>query len=128
MINDLKHYFFHRRRGTDLNAIPTGLRDLLKRRAEAFAGPRFNHLYRRWLVNEDVAFKPVPAVIQQALACGRARIECVVLPNTYEHLSPLVSRRRARRRRGHTSEEKGEQTPHGINPFLNPVPYPVAAT
>jgi hypothetical protein len=115
-INELKHYFFHRRRGTDLNTIPAGLRDLLKRRAEAFAGPRFNHLYRRWLVDEDAAFKPVPPVIQQALASGRARIECVVLPHTYEHLSPLVIRRRARRRSRHNREETAEQNPHGINP------------
>ena len=41
-INDLKQYFFHRRRGTDLNAIPAGLAALLRRRAEAFGGPRFN--------------------------------------------------------------------------------------
>jgi hypothetical protein len=121
-INDLKHYFFHRRRGTDLNAIPAGLRDLLNRRAQVFADPRFNHLYRRWLVNADAAFKPVPPMIQQALASCRARVECVVLPHTYEHLSPLVSRRRARRRNRHKWEENGDETPHGINPSLNPVP------
>jgi hypothetical protein len=121
-INDLQRYFFHRRRGTDLNAIPPGLAAFLRRCAEAFAGPRFNHLYRRWLVNEDVAFKPVPPAIQEALASGRGRAECVVLPHTYEHLSPLVSRRRARRRSRHTWEEKGDETPHGVNPSLNPVP------
>jgi hypothetical protein len=121
-INDLKHCFFHRRRGTDLNAIPAGLRDLLNHRAETFAGPRFGHLYRRWLVNEDAAFKPNPPLIQEALASGRARVICVVLPHTYEHLSPLVSRRRARRRNGHKWEENGDETPHGVNPSLNPVP------
>jgi len=106
-INDLKQYFFHRRRGTDLNAIPAGLAALLRRRAEAFGGPRFNHLYRRWLLNEDAAFKPVPPVIREALESGRARVECVVFPHTYEHLFPLVSRRRARRRSRHTWDEKG---------------------
>jgi hypothetical protein len=121
-INDLKHYFFHRRRGTDLGSIPAGLRELLHRRAEAFGGPRFNHLYRRWLVNEDAPFKPLPPVIQEALASGRARVECVVFPHAYEHLSPLVSRRRARRRSRYKWEEKGDETPHGINPSLNPVP------
>jgi hypothetical protein len=121
-INDLKHYFFPRRRGTDLNAIPAGLANLLRSRAEAFAGPRFNHLYRRWLVSEDEAFKPVPRVIQEDLASGRARVECVVFPHTYEHLFPLVNRRRARRRSPQTLDEKGEQPPHGVNPSLNPVP------
>jgi hypothetical protein len=89
-INDLQRYFFHRRRGTDLNAIPAGLAAFLRRCAEAFAGPRFNHLYRRWLVNEDAAFKPVSPVIQEALASGRGRTECVVFPHTYEHLFPLL--------------------------------------
>jgi len=121
-ISDLKRYFFHRRRGTDLNAIPEALRTFLNRCAEAFGGPRFTHLYRRWLTEEDAALTPVLPLVPEALASGRAKVECVVLPFTYEHLSPLVSRRHSRRRRLQKWDEKGDETPHRINPPLNPLP------
>jgi hypothetical protein len=121
-IHDLKRYFFHRRRGTDLSAIPESLRDFLKRCADVFGGPRFTHLYRRWLTEDEAALEPISIVIPQALASGRAHVECTVLPHTYEHLSPLVSHRRNRRRRRRTGEEGGDVASHSINPFLNPAP------
>lgn len=61
-------------------------------------------------------------LIREALVSGRAQVECVVLPHTYQPLSPLVSRRRARRRGLRKWEERGDETPHSINPFLNPAP------
>ncbi|MBY0495703.1 MAG: hypothetical protein K2Y23_15955 [Cyanobacteria bacterium] len=122
-IYDLKRYFFHRRRGTDLSTIPEALRAFLKRCADVFGGPRFTHLYRRWLTEDEAAFEQVPPAIPDALASGRATIECVVLPHTYEHLSPLlVSRPRMRRRGRRMEEQRGDAAPHSINPFLNPVP------
>lgn len=121
-IYDLKRYFFHRRRGTDLSTIPEALRAFLKRCADVFGGPRFSHLYRRWLTEDEAVLKPISPVIPQALGSGRAHVECTVLPHTYEHLSPLVSHRRMRRRRRRTGEEGGDAAPHSINPFLNPAP------
>lgn len=121
-IRDLKRYFFHRRRGTDLSTIPEALRAFLKRCADVFDGPRFTHLYRRWLTEDEAALEPIPIVIPEALASGRAHVECTVLPHTYEHLSPLVSHRRMRGRRRRRGEEGGDATPHSINPFLNPAP------
>lgn len=121
-IYDLKRYFFHRRRGTDLSMIPEALRAFLKRCADVFGGPRFIHLYKRWLTEGEAAWEPIPIVIPEALATGRAHVECTVLPHTYGHLSPLVSHRRMRRRRRPTGEEGGDAAPHSINPFLNPAP------
>jgi len=121
-IYDLKRYFFHRRRGTDLSTIPEALRAFLKRCADVFGGPRFTHLYRRWLTEDEAALKPIAPVIPETLASGRATIESVVLPHTYEHLSPLVSRRRTRRRGLRTGEQRGDAAPHSINPLLNPAP------
>ena len=91
-IRDLKRYFFHRRRGTDLSTIPEALRAFLKRCADVFGGPRFTHLYKRWLTEDEAALEPVPVVIPEALATGRAHVECTVLPHTYEHLSPSMWR------------------------------------
>lgn len=93
-IHDLKRYFFHRRRGTDVSTIPEALRAFLKQCADVFGGPRFTHLYKRWLIEGEAALEPVPIAIPEALATGRAHVECTVLPHTYEHLSPLVSHRR----------------------------------
>lgn len=126
-IYDLKRYFFHRRRGTDLSTIPEALRAFLKRCADVFGGPRFTHLYRRWLTEDEATLEPVPIVIPEALASGRARIECVVLPHTYEHLSPLVSRRRTRRRGRRTGEQRGDllrtASTRSSTPFLNPLAH-----
>ena len=82
-IFDLKRYFFHRRRRTDPNAIPEALRAFLDRCAQAFAGPRFGLLYRRWLTDGDHAFSGA-RMIAEALASGRAHVECVVLPHGYQ--------------------------------------------
>ena len=121
-IYDLKRYFFHRRRGTDLSTIPESLRTFLNQCSKVFGGARFDHLYKRWLTEDEAALEPVPLVVSDALAAGRAHVECTVLPHTYEHLSPLVSHRRMRRRRRHTGEEGGDAAPHSINPFLNLAP------
>jgi hypothetical protein len=95
---------------------------VVERCTQVFGGPRFTHLYKRWLTEDEAALEPVPSVIPQALASGRAHVECAVLPHTYEHLSPLVSRRRMRRRGRRTGEQRGDAAPHGINPLLNPAP------
>ncbi len=121
-IHDLKRYFFHRRRGTDLSTIPESLRAFIKQCAKVFGGARFTHLYKRWLVEDEAALEPVSPLIAEALVSGRAHVECTVLAHTYEHLSPLVSRRPTRRRRRHRAEQRGERAPHSINPVLNPTP------
>lgn len=102
--------------------IPEALRAFLNRCAQVFGGPRFTHLYKRWLPEDEAALVPVSPAIPEALASGRAKIECLVLPHTYDHLSPLVSRRRTRRRGRRTGEQRGDAAPHSINPFLNPAP------
>ena len=64
-----------------------------------FAGPRFTYLYRRWLTENDAALVPLSPSIPEALASGRARVQSVVLPHSYDHLSPLLTHRRSRRGR-----------------------------
>lgn len=118
-IYDLKRFFFHRRRSTDLRTIPAPLRAFLERCAQVFEGPRFALLYRRWLTEGDSALTAVSPVIAEALASGRADVECVVLPHTYQHLSPLVSPRRSRHREVEEGEQRGDRPPHSFNPSLN---------
>ena len=97
-INDLKWYFFHCQRRTDWSEYKgTGCNAIKARFAgctKAFRGPRFARLYQRWLTERDAALTPVPLAISEAFAAGRAGVECIVLPHDYDHLSPLVSRRR----------------------------------
>jgi hypothetical protein len=125
-LSQLRHHFFHRRRGTDLNAVPESLRTTLRRYAEAFSGPRFTHLYRRWLTAGDAVLTPNPVTIQEALALGRGHVENVLLPYSYHHLVPLVDQRRSRgyrpRSGGQRGEQRGAQPAHSVNPLLNPCP------
>lgn len=90
-IRDLKRFFERRRAAGD-----RGLRSVteaLDTAGHAFAGPRFVHLYRRWLKHGDAAFGAVSsAATAEALTAGTGRKECLILPHTYRHLSPLVNR------------------------------------
>jgi hypothetical protein len=121
-LRELRHYFFHRRRGTDLSGLPEPLRGTLRRYADAFSSPRFTHLYRRWLVADDAVLAPGSTTIPEALASGRGHVEYVVLPNTYDHLLPLVDPRRSNRQRRRMNAQRGAQPAHGVNPLVNPVP------
>jgi hypothetical protein len=121
-LNDLKWYFFHRRRGTDPSAVPEVLRARLLRCSKAFASPRFGLLYRRWMTEGDTALMSVSPFIAEAFASGRASLECIVLPHTYQHLSPLVNNRRSRRRHVTAEAEEGARAFRSLNPPLNPVP------
>ncbi len=119
---ELQHYFFHRRRGTDVATLPEALHTRLTRYSEVYSGPRFTHLYRRWRADEQAAFTPLPSAVPAAIAEGRAAVECVVLPHLYDHLAPLVDGERFHRQRHTADAEEGEEAPHGINPSLNPAP------
>jgi hypothetical protein len=121
-VRELGHHFFHRRRGTDLGGVPESLRVKLSGYAKAFSGPRFTHLYQRWLAAGDAVLTPGSAILREALVTGRGRVEYVVLPHSYDHLLPLVDPRRPSLRRRRSSEQRGEQPAHGVNPVLNPVP------
>ena len=121
-VRELQHYFFHRRRRTALTELPETLRGILARYSTAYSGPRFAHLYRRWLTDEQRALTPVSTTIQAAVATRRAAIDYVVLPHVYEHLFPLVNRERLHDPQTQGDDEEGDDAPHGVNPFLNPVP------
>lgn len=124
--NEVSWYFFHRRRNTDWSQYPGGpesaIRVRFNRCAKTFVGPRFALLYRHWLMLGEVALAPIASRITEALASGRSSVESIVLPHSYEHLSPLVNRRRPRRRQRIAEADEGERALRGLNPSLNPVP------
>jgi hypothetical protein len=58
----------------------------------AFATPRYELLYRRWLTGGDSVFELVSSTtIAEALERGTGRIESQILPLSYRHLAPLVT-------------------------------------
>lgn len=123
-IRELKWYFEHRRKAADERPGPI-VEGFLNRGAQVFEGPRFRLLYRRWLTHGDAAFEMVSSPsIAEALATGSAGVECLVLPHTYRHLSPLVDhvhstpeRVEKGLRRGN---REGNRPPHALNPGAQP--------
>jgi hypothetical protein len=58
----------------------------------AFATPRYELLYRRWLTGGDSVLDLVSSTaIAAALERGAGRIESVILAFSYRHLAPLVA-------------------------------------
>ena len=62
------------------------------RAADAFGRPRFYRLYRQWLKEGDGALDGISSTLSSdaLVASGAGRIEYLVLPHRYDHLSPVV--------------------------------------
>jgi hypothetical protein len=91
-VNELKWYFEHRQKAAS-GPVDAQTQAFLNRAAQVYGAPRFTLLYRRWLKHGDTVFEALCSpVIAEALTTGRARVECMVLPHAYRHLSPLVNR------------------------------------
>jgi hypothetical protein len=90
-ISELMRYFGHRRIAAREAVHPT-TRQALDIGANAFGTPRFKAMYERWLRHGNAVFEgPSSHAIAEAVGTGRGRIESVVLPHGYRHLSPLVA-------------------------------------
>jgi hypothetical protein len=90
-IGELKWYFEHRQQAIG-HGVNVQTQAFLERAAQVFNTPRFTRLYRRWLKQGDAAFEAVSSpVIAETLASGAGRVECLALPHTYRHLSPLAN-------------------------------------
>jgi hypothetical protein len=76
-----------------------------------FRTPRFTLLYRRWLKHGDAVFEGLSSpAIAEALNAGTGRVECVVLPHTYRHLSPLVNHNHRAPQRVEKGAMRGDNT------------------
>jgi hypothetical protein len=73
----------------------------------AFGATRFQVLYRRWLKEGEAAFEGISsAAIVEAIERGVGRVECLILPFSYRHLSPLVASTRSRSKGAEEGEDK----------------------
>ena len=123
-IGELQWYFEHRGKSTREPLHPQ-TQGFLTVGAKVFGTPRFTEMYRRWLEHGNAVFEgPSSPVIGEALSTGRGRVECVVLPHTYRHLSPLADQPGSaphRVEKGLRREPRGETLrPHALNPLAQP--------
>jgi hypothetical protein len=93
-IADLKRYF-EARRNLHTTTDPQA-EDIFRAGVRRFSTPRFDDLHRRWIKQGDDAFNTAswPA-LAEALETGAGRVESLVLPHGYRHLSPLVGESRS---------------------------------
>lgn len=124
-IGELQSYFELRLeagRGEPMHPLTQGF---LRKGHEVFAAARFTAMYHRWLKHGNAVFAgPSSPAIAEALNSGRGRVESVVLPHSYRHLSPLVADTPARPelvnkglRRG---PKRGNTRRHSVNPRPQP--------
>jgi hypothetical protein len=106
-IGELKWYFEHRTKAVREGVHPQ-TQAFLDVGAKAFGAPRFMEMYQRWLKHGDAVFEgPSSSAIAEALSTGAGRVESLVLPHSYRHLSPLVDRPRSRADSVEKGVEKG---------------------
>ncbi|PYQ90782.1 MAG: hypothetical protein DMG02_08420 [Acidobacteria bacterium] len=114
LVNHLRWYFRQRRAHTLERALIDN-QEGYDEAHYAFGATRLQVLYRRWLKQGDTAFEAISsAAIAEAIKHGVGRVECLVLPFSYLHLSPLVGSTRS------TSQgaEEGEDRPTPSRPPL----------
>jgi hypothetical protein len=103
-ITELKWYFEQRHR-TAREPVGDITRGKVEGAGQVFGTPRFSLLYRRWLKQGDAVFETLSSTaIPDAMTAGTGRVECVALPYTYRHLSPVVEHAGSSR-----GVEKGER-------------------
>jgi hypothetical protein len=96
--------------------IRRGSDERLDHAAQVFERPRFYRLYGRWLRGGDQALADLTSTtISDALAAGRGRVESLILPHRYDHLSPLVDVVGSPWREERTRTDK---TPHAFTATL----------
>ena len=95
LVNHLRWYFKQRRAHT-LERSPVDDPERYDHARYGFAATRFQVLYRRWLGEGETVFEAISTeAVAGAITCGAGRIECLVLPFSYRHLSPLVGSSRS---------------------------------
>ncbi len=122
-IGELQWYFEHRRKaalGEPMHPLTQGF---LNAGTKAYGTPRFDVMYQRWLKHGNTVFEgPSSPVIAEALNTGAGRVETLVLPHTYRHLSPLVDQPRSRAVEVEKGVEKGAE--HQDEASARPQPPP----
>lgn len=90
LMDELRRYFNERRKVAEGGYEPPD-QEHFDVSEQAFKMTRYQLLYRRWLAEGDRLFEYVSEGLTTALQSGAGRIETVVLPHQYRHLSPLVN-------------------------------------
>jgi hypothetical protein len=111
VIDELRWYFEERRKLASGN-YETPNQERFDYAEHGFQAPRFQALYPHWVTVGEAAFDIVSTSLNDAVQRGAGRIECVVLPHSYRHLSPLVGAT-TRQQRG---AEEGDETPSPPRP------------
>ena len=89
-LSDLRRHFAERRQ-VDAGAGTPPDPEHFDQAEQAFRAPRYQRLYRRWLIDGDRVFDLAAEGLKPAIESGAGRIETVILPHRYGHLEPLVN-------------------------------------
>lgn len=90
LMDELRRYFNERRKLAEGASEPPD-QEHFNLSEQAFKLPRYQLLYRRWLAEGNRVFDYVSEGLTTALESGAGRIETVIFPHQYRHLSLLVN-------------------------------------
>lgn len=123
-VADRLKWYFEQRRAHELEGARLEDEETYYLSRAGFRAPRFQVLYKRWSREGNAAldYATSPA-IADAIERGSGRVECVVLPHQYRHLSPVLSAARGARK----GADEGEHTPPQPRPQVSPLNPPFNA-
>jgi len=85
-------WYFERLRDVRSESLAQGDDARFQRARRAFESARFPVLYRAWRQDGEAVLRSAASpAISNALTSGAAKIETLILPHAYGHLSPLVA-------------------------------------
>jgi hypothetical protein len=123
-VADRLKWYFEQRRAHELESARLEDEETYYLSRAGFRAPRFQVLYKRWSREGNAALDYATSqAIADAIERGSGRVECVVLPHQYHHLSPVLS---ATRGAGKGADE-GEHTPPQPRPQVSPLNPPFNA-
>ena len=124
VIDRLKWYF-DQRRYHEIDGARIDDEEMYYLSRAGFRAPRYHVLYKRWLREGDAALDYATSrTIADAIERGSGRVECVLLPHQYRHLSPVFVAARGATK----GADEGEDALTPPRPLVSPLDPPFNVT
>jgi hypothetical protein len=110
---DRLKWYFGQRRAHEIDGARIENEEMYYLSRAGFRARRFQVLYKRWLREGDAALEYAASrAIADAIERGSGRVETVILPHQYRHLSPVLGTARTVPRGADDGQQRADRAEH----------------